>query len=250
MGFRVSAAQAAWLVGHGERMVRWHIQTRKDLPAVKAGRSWAIDVDALEAIPGWRVNRERLAELQAADAQTAASMAARITELERSVRELRGRLARLEAQSGASASVASESPHASAPDDRQAASAYGGAIGIPKLSDLPYSAFGDDLSNLGVSRPTYNADSPYPPRRAVPTMRLSSALPDGLVSWRAFAKLHHMPETTVQKAIDGGRLPAMQGSWKAGRVIVRHALDADGRRAFYALWGDRPDFERCAECPH
>ena len=102
MGLRVTAAQAAWLTGHGERMVRWHIQTRKDLPAVKVGRSWAIDVDALEAIPGWRVNRERLAEMEAADARSAASMVARIAELERQMRDLRARLARLEA----SASVA------------------------------------------------------------------------------------------------------------------------------------------------
>jgi hypothetical protein len=161
MGLRVTAAQAAWLTGHGERMVRWHIQTRKDLPAVKDGRSWAIDVDALEAIPGWRVNRERLAELETADARTAASMAARLAELERIVRELRSRLARLEAHGGASGSSASDASHTSAPEDRQTVLGHTGGIGTyphsPKPSDSPLSAFGDVLPDLGVSRPTYPA---------------------------------------------------------------------------------------------
>lgn len=165
MGLRVTAAQAAWLTGHGERMVRWHIQTRKDLPAVKAGRSWAIDVDALEAIPGWRVNRDRLAELQAADAQTAASMAARLAELERTVRELRGRLARLEAQGGAPGSVASDEAYTSASQDRQATLGHTGGIGTyphsSKPSDSPYSAFGGISPDLGVSRGAYSPETGY-----------------------------------------------------------------------------------------
>lgn len=147
MGLRVTAAQAGWLVGHGERMVRWHIQTRKDLPAVKAGRSWAIDVDALEAIPGWRVNRERLAELEAADARSAASMVARIAELERQVRDLRARVARLETSHAA--------PAPQELDARQGGR-YGDAPTGAKPSDLALSASGDVLPNFGLT-PDYQA---------------------------------------------------------------------------------------------
>lgn len=253
MGLRVTAAQAAWLVDRQERQVRWRIKERKDLPAIKDGKSWAIDVDDLARIPGWRINRERLAELQAADAMTAASMAARLAELERSVRELRGRLARLEAQSGLSSTIASDGAHTATPDDRQTALSGIGGIGTPTRPDSPLSAFGDILPDIGVSRATERPYAPYQPyqtRRAVPTMRLNSTLPDGLVSVASFAELHGIPAQTWRGAIASGRLRASVGSWKQGRALVKHALDADGRAAFFALWGDREDFQRCAECPH
>lgn len=161
MGLRVTAAQAAWLVDHGERMVRWHIQTRKDLPAVKDGRSWAIDVDALEAIPGWRINRERLAELQAADARTAASMAARLAELERQMRDLQRQVREMRAsqsgQSGPPSTHGHDLPAVPLSDD----------LGHPARSDLALSASGDVLpSHAGLSPDARHILS-YPAARAV-----------------------------------------------------------------------------------
>lgn len=97
MGLKVTAAQAAQLVGHHERLIRWHI-ARGTLAAVKDGRrAWAIDVSDLEAVPGWRVNRDRLADLEASDARSAATLAARVATLERDVQALRARLRMLEA---------------------------------------------------------------------------------------------------------------------------------------------------------
>jgi hypothetical protein len=132
MGLHVTAEQAAWLVGHGERMVRWHIQPppkgKGDLPATKDRRTWRIDVDALEAIPGWTVNRNRLAELEAAEQRTAASMVARIAELERQVRDFRARLARLEAASASGAQAARS-------EGQETASAGEGAMSTYSLDD-------------------------------------------------------------------------------------------------------------------
>ena len=98
MGLKVTAGEAAWLVDRHERIVRWHIKKRGDLSGHKAGNSYQIDVDDLANIPGWSVNRQRLAELQQRDARTAESMAARLEALEREVATLRRRIATLEAQ--------------------------------------------------------------------------------------------------------------------------------------------------------
>lgn len=99
MGLRVTAAQAAALVDRHERIIRWHIR-RGTLPAVKEGRAWAIDVSDLEAVPGWRINRDRLGDLEARDARSAATLAARVATLERDVQALRARIRALEAGGG------------------------------------------------------------------------------------------------------------------------------------------------------
>ncbi len=96
MGIKVTAAAAAQLVDRHERIVRAHLK-RGDLPAVKAGNAWQIDVDALGDVPGWTVNRERLAELQATVARTPGGVLARLDTLEREVQTLRARVRTLEA---------------------------------------------------------------------------------------------------------------------------------------------------------
>lgn len=106
MGLRVTAAQAAFLVDRHERIIRWHLQ-RGDFPsAVKEGNTWRIDTSELERIAGWRVDPRRLAELQAEEAQTAASMAARLEAMEARIRALEARLRAVE--SGNSAVTRSE----------------------------------------------------------------------------------------------------------------------------------------------
>ncbi len=67
MSIEVKLAEAAALVGRHERIVRWHILTRKDLRARKLGRTWLIDTDDLEQVAGWKVDHARLAELQMAE---------------------------------------------------------------------------------------------------------------------------------------------------------------------------------------
>lgn len=97
VGQKVTAWEAGQLVNRHERVVRGHIKGGT-LPAVKQGHSWRVDVDDLERIPGWRIDRARLALVQERDARTATTMAARIDTLEREVASLRGRLYALEAR--------------------------------------------------------------------------------------------------------------------------------------------------------
>lgn len=168
MGLRVTAAQAAWLVDRHERMVRWHI-ARGDLAAVKEGRAWRIDVDTLAGIPGWRVNRERLAELETADERTAASLVARLAELERQMRDLRARLARLEAREASSGGLAAQATRS---EGQQAASEHGGSMLTPPdastLSGSHYSALQDMQSGMrGLSPDARHILSDYPTARTV-----------------------------------------------------------------------------------
>ena len=77
-----------------------------------------------------------------------------------------------------------------------------------------------------------------------------TALPGGLVGWRAFSRLHGIGESTTQTAIEAGRLPIVEGEWPVGRVTVKGALDQAGRARFYDLYHDNPHFKPCDECPH
>jgi len=232
MGLRVTAAQAAWLVDRHERMIRWHIE-RGDLAAVKEGRAWRTDVDALAGIPGWRVNRERLAELQAADAQTAASIAARLAELERQIRDLRARVARL------------ETPHAppapQEPDARQGGR-YGDAPTGAKPSDLALSASGDVLPNFGL--PTgYQAAYPtaYRGPRTVTLADRGSGAPlrfktkadaarwlarHGVneltpKSWRGWPPPEMTPAAVLAFALDFQRDAHARGDWRVSWLLRR-----------------------------
>lgn len=95
MGILVSATEAARLVDRSERIVRDHIY-RGDLAAEKAvgqGRApvWRIDVEQLTLIPGWRVDRDRLAQLEMGKRSALAGptgLLARMDHLERQVRAL------------------------------------------------------------------------------------------------------------------------------------------------------------------
>jgi hypothetical protein len=84
----VTAAQAGELVGRHERIARLHI-ANKSLPAQKKGNSWQIDTDDLDRIPGWSVNREKLALLEILVGRTSEGILARIERLERDVHLLK-----------------------------------------------------------------------------------------------------------------------------------------------------------------
>lgn len=87
----LTAAQAAWLTHHNERAVRWRVH-RGDLP-FSAGEDghMRVALDDLERIPGWRVDSQRLDELQRRDTGMVATLEARISALESRVRVLESR---------------------------------------------------------------------------------------------------------------------------------------------------------------
>ena len=78
----------------------------------------------------------------------------------------------------------------------------------------------------------------------------SNDLPDDLVSYPMFARLHGIGTSTLQKAIESGRLDAVHGNWKTARAIVKTALNAAGRQRFYELYSSNPHFVACPDCPH
>jgi hypothetical protein len=98
MGILVSAAEAGALVGRHERMVRWHITTRRDLPARKHQGQWQVNTDDLARVSGWVVDRERLARLDLRQSRSASGLVARVETLEQRLRAMETRLRALEAR--------------------------------------------------------------------------------------------------------------------------------------------------------
>jgi hypothetical protein len=80
---------------------------------------------------------------------------------------------------------------------------------------------------------------------------VQSPLPDGLVSLESFTRLHHVAKPTAMKGVTSGRLRIVSGGeWMKRGGRIRYALDAAGRRQFYALWAGLSGFHACADCPH
>lgn len=77
-----------------------------------------------------------------------------------------------------------------------------------------------------------------------------SQLPGGLVGWRAFARLHGIGESTVQKAIEKGKLEIEPGEWKVEKAIVKGALNQAGRARFYRMFRANVHWQNCPDCPH
>lgn len=96
MGILVSAAEAGALVDRHERVVRQHIQDG-GLPARKDARGrWQIDVEDLARVPGWIVDRERLARLELRQRRSHAGLVERTEALESRLRTLESHLRAIE----------------------------------------------------------------------------------------------------------------------------------------------------------
>lgn len=103
MGLHVSAREAARLAGKTERTIRAWVAGGK-LAAQPAGprvrrqgvgpTRWLVDVDDLVRMPGVRIDRARLAELElrASEASVSTSLVERVSRLERSVQELQSEI--------------------------------------------------------------------------------------------------------------------------------------------------------------
>lgn len=217
----LTVSQAAYLVRRNERAVRWHIGKGHLTPTAGDDGHARLDLDAVASVRGWRVDPARLAELHAEERQTTQAMDERLRDLERRVLTLERIVTRL---GGSGALGGTQTP-----------------IDTPKPPDGAVSA--PDSVSRGTAYPA-------PMRRFVPMKRPSSSMPVDLVGAATFATTHNVPESTMKKGILAGRLPAVTGSWKHDRTFIRYALDGDGRHVFFALWGDRHDFIRCADCPH
>ena len=123
--------------------------------------------------------------------------------------------------------------------------------GIPSLPELAAQLVAlerrvAELEQVNLHRVT-GTTGPLPAVKHKPT---SDDLPDNLVSYPMFARLHGISVSTVQKAIDANRLTVIRGRWKQGQAIVQKALDANGRARFVELFQGNEHFKVCSECPH
>ena len=75
-------------------------------------------------------------------------------------------------------------------------------------------------------------------------------LPYDYTPWRAFARLHGIPESTVARAIKEQTLYVERGNWKSGGRTVTEAFDYYERELFYDHFHTHPKFESCEDCPH
>jgi len=75
-------------------------------------------------------------------------------------------------------------------------------------------------------------------------------LPYDFTPWRAFARLHGIPESTVARAIKEQTLSVERGNWKSGGRTVTEAFDDYEREVFYDHFHTHPKFAPCEDCPH
>lgn len=241
MGIHVKLPEAAQLVGRHERIVRWHLG-RGDFPgAVKQGRAWRIDIDDLERIPGWTVDRGRLAELEAQEGRTPGGILARLASIERELDAMKTRLRLVESQVR----------------QGRAADALPDALGWPTggASASPYrlSYPQADAVESRHTAPHAGILTASPPR-PVSSIGAGGVLPPDYVTITAYSNLHGLSDSHPKDLMKAGRIPnAPGGPWRVpnerGALVSRAswALDAEGRRIFHEVFPDRAS-PNCEEC--
>jgi DNA repair exonuclease SbcCD ATPase subunit len=88
------------------------------------------------------------------------------------------------------------------------------------------------------------------PRKAKDAPESVERLPEGLISWRAFADLHHVSQTTTSRSIASGFIKVIRGKWKVSNGYIKEALDTQGRRDFWVQFHSTSSFTTCDNCPH
>lgn len=244
MGLKVTAEQAGQLVDRAERIVRGHIK-RGTLPAVKVGNSWRIDVDELERIPGWKVDRGRLAQLTERDARTVESMLARFEAMERELEALRRRVRILEAArpSPASTEGAEALERYETRQDEQ--ESLLGAWDSSSHSPSPYRPLESHPSASSARLPTY-----APP--ALPMLAPTrEGLPPGSVLMRHFARAHGVPVGTLNSQAEGGKVGTTDIETGARDGRRERWLTPAQQGAVIALWRRQgTQHTPCQDCPH
>lgn len=217
MGIEVKLAEAAALVGRHERIVRWHILTRKDLRARKAERTWLIDTDDLDRVAGWKVDRSRLAELQMADSHTSEQLLVRLQALETELRSIKTRLHLLEAR------------------DRPASDGLTGSLGA--YSDHDAESY----------RPT--AYRPPEPRYAAPFVPVG--VPAGARRMKEITDAHGISHATAKRSIQAGIVAAFTRPQPGRPGYVEYWLMPEQVGPALRVWESRGiEMHDCPDCPH
>lgn len=90
------------------------------------------------------------------------------------------------------------------------------------------------------------------PRRAPLQRESFMELPDGMMGKQDAALRHGLPLTTLRRWVQEGKIETARGEYGGmhGQFLVRDPLTRRGLAQLYHLASRRPDFRRCADCPH
>lgn len=219
-GVKISAVQAAQLVGRNERRIRDWIATRR-LPAIKVGQSWQIDIEDLERLPGITVDRTQLELLWSREAAIPTELRQRVRDLEATVlslqhevAQLKTRLQEIEGQYMQRASVLFEHVEQTPLDLRMFAAA---------------------------TPPAYYFENSIDGQEMEP--------PPGSVRVKQFALTHKVHAAMLTYQIETGKIEDTALSMGNGRKA--HWLTPEQQRAVIVFWRHNgTHFVPCPICPH
>jgi hypothetical protein len=216
MGLLVTAEEAGQLVDRHERIVRLHIK-RGDLPATKEGNRWRVDVDDLEKVPGWKVDRGRLAEMQMHDSRSSEQLLTRLQVLESELRNINNRLHLLEAR------------------DRP-------------LSDAPTGSPGGFTDQEVESyRPV--AYRPPEPRSVAPYVPVG--VPAGARRMKEITDMHGISHATAKRSIQAGIVAAFTRPQPGRPGYVEYWFAPGQVGPALRVWRSRGiEMRDCPDCPH
>jgi hypothetical protein len=224
MGVKISAVQAALLIGRNERRVRDWIATRR-LPAIKAGHTWQIDTEDLERIPGIKIDREQLALLQVQQGCTLPGLLGRISELEQTVENLQVHVNVLNAQ-------------------------------VTSIELLLSGQANDMQRLLETFQPGGHSGNPQAPAATTTENAIeaiqdhdSESLPTGSIRVKQFALTHKVPAAVLAYQIETGKIEDTALSMANGRKA--HWFTPQQQESVILFWRrNGTHFIPCSSCPH
>lgn len=214
---KISAVQAALLIGRNERRIRDWIATER-LPAMKVGQTWQIDTEDLERIPGIKIDPEQLALLQRHEANLTQGLLGRIAELEHVIQGLHAEIASLNERLNRIEQRSEE-----------------GLRTVSQVHDFQRSSQGE----YGVEggRFAYPAD-----------LRIDRLFP-GSIRMKQFALLHKVHAAILVYQIETGKIADTTVSTENGRKA--HWLTPQQQSEVIAFWRrNGTHFAPCPLCPH
>jgi hypothetical protein len=222
---KISAVQAAQLVGRNERRIRDWIATQR-LPAMKVGQTWQIDVDDLERLPGVTIDREQLELLQGQEAGTPPGLHNRVHDLEQIVQLLQNEVELLKTQI------------------REFESQQ--VRGASTVLEFSHS------EHTPVDLHKYAVVTPLPPHREIfsdGAVDLEVEPPAGSIRVKQFALIHKVHAAILTYQIETGKIEDTALSMANGRKA--HWLTPEQQQEVVTFWRlNGTHFVPCPACPH
>ncbi len=230
MGIKLSAVQAALLIGRNERRIRDWIATQR-LPATKAGHVWQIDTEDLARVPGVKIDHEQLALLQTQKLGTPQGLLHRIAQLEHIIQDLHADMSLLNAR-------LTKVEHA------QATSANN-TLQTREPSQVPYYA----EHNSASYQPPDDSANRHENLVNSYSEQDSAALPPDSIRMKQFALLHKVHAAVLTYQSETGKIEDTTVSAVNGRKS--HWLTPQQQQEVITFWRrNGTPFVPCPFCPH